>query len=80
MQADRTPAAVDILIEAADPAVLDADVQALPGCVAVVLGAPDYRRHEGAWVVRCFAGAPALKFMLEHQGYGKVVRDLDQLL
>lgn len=71
---------VDLLVEAGDPAILDADVQALPGCVALVLGAPDYVRHEGSWVVRCFAGAAALKFMLEHQGYGKVVGQLEELL
>lgn len=73
--------AVDILVETGDPAWLDSTVQALPGCIAAVLGGPDnYVRHEGAWVVRCFAGAAALKFMIEHQGYGKVIRELDELL
>jgi hypothetical protein len=75
------PSAVDILVDTANPAALDATVQALPGCIAVVLGGPDdYVRHEDAWVVRCLAGADALKFMIEHQGYGKVIRQLDELL
>lgn len=74
------PQAVDILVDAGDPVVLDADVQALPGCIAVVLGAPDYVKHDGHWVVRCFSGAPALKFMGEAQGYFKVVGELPELL
>jgi hypothetical protein len=75
---DQKP--VDILVEAGDPAYLDTTIQALPGCVAAVLGGPDYVKHDGCWVIRCFVGAPALKFMVEHQGYAKVVRELDELL
>jgi hypothetical protein len=72
--------ATDILVDARNPAALDKDVQALPGCVAAVLGAPYYVKLDGHYVIRCFEGKDALKFMGEHQGYFKVIRELDELL
>ena len=73
---------VDILIEAGNPEQLDRDVQALPGCIAAVVGGPSgpFIQIDGAYVVRCFAGKEPLKFMVEHQGYGHVVRELEELV
>lgn len=74
--------ATDILVEAADPADLDRTVQALPGCIAAVNGGPDgpFPKVDGAYVVRCFAGKEFLKFAIDQQGYGRVVRELEELI
>jgi hypothetical protein len=74
--------ATDILVKTTDPAALDRTVQALPGCTAAVVGGPNgpFPQVDGAYVVRCFAGKHFLKVAIDQQGYGTVVRELDELL
>jgi hypothetical protein len=67
----------DILVRTGDPARLDATVQQLGP--AAVVGAPDYVMVEGCYVVRVFGDAGFIKFAIANQGYGEVVRELDEL-
>lgn len=69
--------ATDLLVDTANPEALDRIVQQFG---AAVVGGPNYIRHEGHYVVRVFGNAGFVKFMLEQQGYAKVIRELDELL
>lgn len=61
----------DIRVRTANPSALDATVQQLPMCAAVVI--------DGSWdgdvcTVRVLAGDPGfLRFAIENQGYGEVL-------
>jgi hypothetical protein len=70
--------ATDILVRATDPRLLDETVQQLGA--AVVVGAPDYVTVDGCWVVRVFGDAGFITYAITSQGYGEVVRELDELL
>jgi hypothetical protein len=75
--------AVDIIVETQNPEALDRTLQQLPGCAAIVAGGgtPEgYVERDGGYVVRCFAGLDFLKFAIAHQGYGKVIKELDELI
>lgn len=71
-------AATDILVRTADPRMLDETVQQLGP--AAVVGAPDYARVEGCYVVRVHGDPGFIKFAIMTQGYGEVVRVLDELI
>jgi hypothetical protein len=64
--------ATDILVRTANPSMLDT--------TAVVVGAPDYVQVDGCYVVRVFGDPGFIKFAISNQGYGEVVRELDELL
>lgn len=70
--------ATDILVRTADPALLDRTVQQLGP--AVVVGAPDHTVVDGCYVVRVFGDPGFIKFAIANQGYGEVVRELDELI
>jgi hypothetical protein len=70
--------ATDILVRTASPEVLDQTVQQLGP--AVVVGAPDYVQVDGCHVVRVFGDPGFIKFAITNQGYGEVVRELEELL
>ena len=75
--------AVDIIVETPNPEALDRTLQQLPGCFAVVVGGGmpgGYVKRDGGYVVRCFKGLDFLKFAVSHQGYGKVIKELDELI
>jgi hypothetical protein len=70
--------ATDVLVRTASPEMLDQAVQQLGP--AVVVGAPDYVQVDGCYVVRVFGDPGFIKFAIASQGYGEVVRELEQLL
>jgi hypothetical protein len=70
--------ATDILVRTANPEMLDQTVQQLGP--AVVVGAPDYVKAACCYVVRVFGNPGFIKFAITNQGYGEVVRELEQLL
>lgn len=75
----------DVLIEPrGNPQAMDDLIQSLPGSNAVLIRDPSgeeaYLSYEGCWVIRCFEGLPFLKFAAGHQGYFKIVRELEELL
>ena len=73
-----TPKATDILVRTANPEMLDQTVQQLGP--AVVVGAPDYVKVDDCYVVRVFGDPGFIKFAITNQGYGEVVRELEELL
>ena len=70
--------ATDILVKTASPELLDQTVQQLGP--AAVVGAPDYVKVDGCYVVRVFGDVGFIKFAIATQGYGEVVRELDELV
>jgi hypothetical protein len=70
--------ATDILVKTASPELLDRTVQQLGP--AAVVGAPDYVKVDGCYVVRVFGDPGFIKFAITSQGYGEVVRELDGLV
>lgn len=74
----KHPEATDILVRTGNPAYLDATVQQL-GAAAVV-GAPDYTMVEDCYVVRVFGPPGFIKYAIAAQGYGEVVRELEELV
>ena len=71
--------ATDILVRTANPQVLDRTVQQL-GPAAVVGGPDNFVQVDGCYVVRVFGDPGFIKFAIATQGYGEVVRELDELL
>lgn len=71
------PRATDILVRTANPAALDETVQQLGP--AAVVGGPHYVTMDGCYVVRVFGDPGYIKFAITNQGYGEVVRELDEL-
>ena len=71
--------ATDILIDfEGDPASYDVLYQQLGA--ALLDGGNGYIKHEGYYVARCFGDPQMFEFMVNHQGYGVVIRLLDELL
>jgi hypothetical protein len=73
------PQATDILVRTGNPAILDETVQQLGA--AVVVGGPDrFVQVDGCYVVRVYGDPGFIKFAITNQGYGEVVRELEELL
>ena len=71
--------AKDILVETGNPDILDKTINHF-GAAVVGGGMPGgYTKIDGAYVVRCFGNVRFVKFAIENQGYGKVVREFDGL-
>ena len=67
----------DILVETNNPDYLDRSINYF-GAAVVGGGMPGgYVKVNGAYVVRCFGNAGFIKFAIENQGYGTVVREFD---
>jgi hypothetical protein len=71
--------ATDILVRTADPELLDRTVQQL-GLAVVMQDAGGYAQVDGCYVVRVHGNPGFIKFAIANQGYGEVVRELDELL
>ena len=62
----------ELTITTANPELLDETIQQLPMCTAAVI---DDSFNGTTCVVRVFGGLGFLKFALERQGYGKVIKE-----
>lgn len=76
--------ATDFLVDVGNAAALDQTLQALPGVNALVVGGPEgpFARDGAHYIVRVFGGPEAnsmFKFMVENQGYCKVIRERETL-
>lgn len=72
--------AKDILVKTSNPDALDRTVQNF-GAAVVGGGMPGgYVMVDGCHVVRCFGDPGFIKFVIMNQGYGEVVRELDDLV
>lgn len=71
----------DFLIECGNPEAFDKTIQQL-GAATLVGGGTEqgYVKKDGCYVMRVFANSSFLKFAIENQGYGKVIRELNELL
>lgn len=76
--------ATDFLVDVGNPAALDDTLRARPGANAFVVGGPSgpFREKDGHYIVRVFGGETAnsmFRFMVENQGYCKVVAECEGL-
>lgn len=75
------PKAIDIIVKTANPAALDQILQTF-GAVVVQsdINKPTYMQKDGGYVVRCFGNVDFIKFAITNQGYGEVIKTLDELV
>jgi len=73
--------AKDIIVATGNPAALDKILQQF-GAVVVQsdINSPVYMERDGGYVIRCFGDAGFIKFAITNQGYGKVLKELDELV
>ena len=69
--------ATDFLVETRNPEMLDKTLMSIG---AVLVGAPDYIKRDGYYVMRVLGNPGFVKFACENQGYCKIVRQLDELV
>jgi hypothetical protein len=73
--------ATNILIECSNPESFDNTIQKLGAAALVGGGMPNgYVKKDGYFVMRVFGDAGFLKFAIQNQGYGRVIRDLEELV
>ncbi len=67
--------ATDFLVECGNPEAFDRTIQQLGTAVLLDGGTKgNYIKKEGYYVMRIFGDAGFLKFAIENQGYGKVIK------
>ena len=73
--------ATDFLIECENPESFDRTINQL-GAAALVEngGKGQYLKKEGYYVMRVFGNAGFLKFSIQNQGYGKIIKELENLV
>lgn len=72
--------ATDFLIECGNPEVFDKTIQQLGTAVLMDGGNKgEYVKQDGYYIMRVFGNAGFLKFSIENQGYGKVIKELEEL-
>ncbi len=83
MQEDKRTKATDFLVETGNPERLDDTLQALPMMRAFVVGRGvpgGIAKKDGYPVVRVFGDTGFFKFAVEHQGYCKIIKQLEELV
>lgn len=70
--------ATDFLVECGSPKAFDNTIQQL-GSAALINNVTGYIKKDGLYVMRIFGDAGFLKFSIKTQGYGKVIRELEEL-
>jgi len=72
--------ATDFLIECGNPEAFDKTVQQLGPAVLMDGGVKgQYVKKDGYYIMRVFGDAGYLKFAIQNQGYGKIIKELDEL-
>ena len=69
------------LVECSSPEAFDQYIQQL-GAAVLIHGVGvegNYKKKEGFYIMRVFGNAGFLKSAMENQGYGKVIRELEEL-
>lgn len=73
--------ATDFLVECRNPKSFDQTIQQLGAAVLINGGNEDnYIKKNGYYIMRVFGNAGFLKFAIENQGYGKVIKQLEELI
>lgn len=66
----------DFLVETSNPDYLDDTIQQW-GAVLVGRGTSEgYIKQDGYYVMRCFSNPDFIKFAVDNQGYGKIIREI----
>lgn len=71
---------VDILVRTGEPHYLDRSIQQLAPAFIHPDDSGGYLQVDGCYVVRALARSGYVKYAIDHQRYGEVVRELDELL
>jgi len=73
--------ATDFLVQCDNPEAFDKTIQSLGSAVLMDGGNKgDYLQKDGYYIMRVFGDAGFLKFAIESQGYGKIIKEFDELL
>lgn len=73
--------ATDFIVECGNPEAFDRTVQSLGSAVLMDGGTKgQYIKKDGGYVMRVFGDPGYIKFAVEAQGYGKIVRQLEEVL
>lgn len=73
--------AKDFLVEVGNPEAFDRTVQML-GAALIDMGPGrpgEYKQVDGYYVMRVLGDPGFVRFAVEHQGYGKIIRELPAL-
>lgn len=72
--------ATDFLIECGNPKAFDKTIQKM-GAAALINGGNEdnYIKKDGRYVMRVFGDTGFIQFAIENQGYGKVIKQLEEL-
>lgn len=68
--------ATDFLIECGNPEAFDRTINSMGAVLQDNGNKGQYVKHEGYYVMRVFGDPGFLKFAIENQGYGKVIKEL----
>jgi hypothetical protein len=71
--------ATDFLIECRNPEAFDRTVQSMGAVLCDGGNKGQYVQQDGYYVMRVFGDPGFLKFAIENQGYGKVIKELPEL-
>lgn len=73
--------ATDIIVKTGNPAALDGILKQF-GAVVVQsdIDKPIYMERDGGYVVRVFGDPGFVKFVIKNQGYGEIIKELDELV
>lgn len=71
--------AKDFLVDTGNPVAVDLTLNQIG---AVLVGAPDYVKRDGYYVMRVLRDEAVgfVKFACEHQGYCKIIKELTELV
>lgn len=73
--------ATDIIVKTGNPAALDRILQSFGAVVIQTdLNKATYMEKDGGYVVRCLNNTDFVKFIIKNQGYGEVIKTLDELV
>jgi hypothetical protein len=73
--------ATDYLVQCGNPESFDKTIQQLGSAVLIDGGTKgNYIQKDGYYVMRVFGEPDFLKFAIEAQGYGKIVKQLDDTI
>ena len=71
--------ATDFLVECKNPKAFDQTIQQLGAAALINSGNEDnYTKKDGYYIMRVFGDAGFLRFAIENQGYGKVIKKLEE--
>lgn len=72
--------AKDFLIECGNPEAFDRTINTMGAALVENGEKGNYLKKEGYYVMRVLGDAGFLKFAINNQGYGKVIKELDELV